>query len=184
MRDCYECSLHNPGDGLNPVPGLGAIEPWIMEIGEAPGYWEDQQQKPFVGASGQELQWIHVDLDLTIRDIYISNVAHHRPADNRTPTVDEIKVCANLYLVREIELVRPRVIVCLGRTATTALHKLTGKPLPRSSLRGYQFKYKDIPVVSTWHPCYACIYTPEKKPELVNDLKLALRIAGHPRFTG
>jgi uracil-DNA glycosylase family 4 len=152
MQACKACQLHN--NTHQAVPGIGSQSPTIMFIGEGPGEQEDLQGKPFVGPAGQELQGILAEMDFSFNEIYVTNMVRHRPPGNRTPTWDEIQICAPKFLAREIEVLAPKVIVCLGRCAAESLMKLQGMRPPRGTIRGTSYTYKGIPVYCTWHPSY------------------------------
>lgn len=112
VRTCQKCGL---GQGRTlAVPGEGPVTAPIMFIGEGPGYHEDRQGRPFVGAAGKYLSELLATIDLSRSDVYITNVVKCRPPKNRDPLPEEIETCRP-YLDRQIELIRPRVIVTLGR---------------------------------------------------------------------
>jgi len=112
IRVCTKCRLHEKA--LNPVPGAGNPNAEIMFIGEGPGYNEDKQGLPFVGRSGDYLNYLLKLIDLKREDVFIANVVKHRPPDNRDPLPDEITACKP-YLDRQTEVIDPLVIVTLGR---------------------------------------------------------------------
>lgn len=148
-----------------------------MIIGEAPGYWESQQGFPFVGKSGLVLQRALDEIGTRSQDIYVTNVVKHRPPNNRDPRLEELDACWPA-LQKQIKLVAPKVIVCVGKVAARNLAGRSGINLPSSGLRGRQFIYQDIPVRITWHPAYVMPgRTPEKYPEFVADLASALEYA-------
>ena len=173
IHTCTKCELHC--NTLNSVPplwkgDLSNIK--VMFIGEGPGATEDLQGKPFVGRAGQLLQQLLYEINL-VDNIYITNVVKHRPPKNRKPTQEEMSICGNLFLEKEIEIINPKQIICLGRTAAEYLLALAthneGHTPWRGSLRGKAFKYKEIDVTCTWHPAYV-LRQPEKKIELKQDL--------------
>jgi uracil-DNA glycosylase family 4 len=112
IRTCEKCILSQ--GRTHPVPGEGPEDAEIMLIGEGPGFHEDRQGRPFVGASGNYLEELLAKIDLKRTDVYIANVVKCRPPGNRDPQPDEIEACRP-YLDRQIDLVRPRLIVTLGR---------------------------------------------------------------------
>jgi uracil-DNA glycosylase family 4 len=112
VGSCTACELHR-GTKMG-VPGEGPVPAEIMFIGEAPGYHEDQQGKPFIGAAGQFLSELLGKIGLSRSEVYITNVVKHRPPGNRDPLPDEMAACRP-YLDRQIELVNPQMIVTLGR---------------------------------------------------------------------
>lgn len=112
IRLCQKCILAQ--GRTNAVPGEGPEDAGIMFIGEAPGFHEDRQGRPFVGAAGQYLEELLGQIGLKRQDVYIANVIKCRPPGNRDPQPDEVEACRP-YLDRQIELIRPRVVVTLGR---------------------------------------------------------------------
>ncbi len=112
IRVCTRCDLYKGTH--NPVPGAGNIRAEIMFIGEGPGYYEDQQGLPFVGRSGDYLNYLLNLIDIKREDVFITNVVKHRPPENRDPTPDEIIACKP-YLDEQIRLIDPLVIATLGR---------------------------------------------------------------------
>jgi DNA polymerase len=109
---CTRCDLYK--HALKGVPGEGDPNAEVMLIGEAPGYHENQQGRPFVGAAGQFLEALLGSVGLTRKDVFIANVVKHRPPENRDPLPDEIAACVP-YLQRQIDAIDPKVIVTLGR---------------------------------------------------------------------
>jgi uracil-DNA glycosylase len=112
VRTCQKCILSQ--GRTNAVPGEGPESAEIMFIGEAPGFHEDRQGRPFVGAAGKYLEELLATIDLTREQVYIANVVKCRPPGNRDPEPEEIEACRP-YLDRQIDLIRPRLIVTLGR---------------------------------------------------------------------
>ena len=141
------------------VVGVGAHDaPWLL-VGEGPGAEEDQQGEPFVGQAGKLLDaMLHAAGLARGREVYIANVVKCRPPGNRTPTVEEAAACAP-FLDRQIDLIKPKLIVALGKTAVT---RLTGSDASMASLRGQLLEYRGIPVVATYHPAYLLRNLPEK----------------------
>ena len=114
IRACTACPLHR--SARQAVPGDGSAESGIFFLGEAPGYHEDLQGKPFVGSAGQFLDELLAGIGLDRRKVFITNVVRHRPPENRDPLPEEIAAC-DVWLRRHLEVLRPRVIVTLGRHA-------------------------------------------------------------------
>jgi uracil-DNA glycosylase len=141
------------------VVGVGAHDaPWLF-VGEGPGADEDQQGEPFVGQAGKLLDAMLQAAGLARgREVYIANVVKCRPPGNRTPTVEEAAACAP-FLDRQIDLIKPKLIVALGKTAVT---RLTGSDASMASLRGQSLEYRGIPVIATYHPAYLLRNLPEK----------------------
>ena len=151
------------------VLGAGALDaPWLF-VGEGPGAEEDAQGEPFVGQAGKLLDAMLAAAGLARgREVYIANVVNCRPPGNRTPSLEEAQACAPL-LDRQIELIKPKLIVALGKTAVM---RLTGSDASMASLRGQLHQYRDIPVVATYHPAYLLRNLPEKL-KVWEDLMLA-----------
>jgi DNA polymerase len=152
---CIKCpNLAN--SRKNVVFGVGDIESPLMFVGEAPGADEDAQGEPFVGKAGELLTRIIQTMGFSRETIYIANVLKCRPdtpgqtAGNRKPTVDEMKTCLP-YLLEQIDIIKPRVIVALGATAVEGLF---GKPTPITKLRGNCQTFRETPVMPTFHPAY------------------------------
>jgi len=173
MQSCQDCALFE--EATQAVPGLQlSNNVSIMFIGEAPGFNEDKTGKPFVGRAGILLQELLVELDAVKLGIYITNVAKHRPPNNRKPTLLEMDTCGGKFLAEEITLCEPRVIVCLGRTPAEYLLRANG--LEHSgSLRGHNFIYNNTPVICTWHPAYI-LRQMNRYQELKDDIVKAIDI--------
>ena len=169
VAGCRRCSLY--ATALNPVPGVGNSDANFMCVGEAPGANEDQQGEPFVGQAGQLLNKILAAIDLKREDVFIANVLKHRPPGNRNPTPDEVVACSP-YLVRQIELVRPKVILALG---TFAAQTLLETKLTIGKLRGQVHRYYGVPLIVTYHPA-ALLRNPSWKRPTWEDVQLARRI--------
>jgi uracil-DNA glycosylase family 4 len=168
VSSCERCGLSQ--QRTQTVFGVGDQQADWMLIGEAPGAEEDQQGEPFVGRAGQLLNRMLTAIGLQRQQVYIANIVKCRPPDNRDPHVDEIRACS-AYLKRQIELVRPRVILVLGRVAA---HNLLGTDEALGRLRGAPHIYEDtgIPVIVTYHPAYL-LRKPVDKRKSWEDLKLA-----------
>ncbi len=169
VKACTACTLCR--QRKQAVFGVGNERgPWLF-IGEGPGADEDEQGDPFVGQAGRLLDSMLAALGLARgREVYIANVVKCRPPGNRTPTAEEAGACAP-FLERQIELIGPRLIVALGKTAAT---RLTGREASLASLRGRVLRYRDIPLVVTYHPAYLLRSLPEKA-KAWEDLLLARR---------
>jgi len=166
---CRRCQLY--ATATNPVPGVGNPDADFMCVGEAPGANEDQQGEPFVGQAGQLLNKILAAIDLRREDVFIANVLKHRPPGNRNPLPDEVVACSP-YLVRQIELVRPKVILALG---TFAAQTLLETKLTIGKLRGQVHRYYGVPLIVTYHPA-ALLRNPSWKRPTWEDVQLARRI--------
>jgi DNA polymerase len=155
------------------VFGVGNPHAELMFVGEAPGADEDTQGEPFVGRAGQLLTKIIQAMGYRRGDVYISNVLKCRPPENRTPLPDEVKNCLP-YLLSQIELIQPKVIVALGATAVRALLDVQ---LGITKMRGHWYTFKDIPIMPTFHPAYLLRNPPAKK-EVWEDMKAVLEKLG------
>ena len=169
VAECTRCPLY--ATAKNPVPGVGDPNADFMLVGEAPGANEDEQGEPFVGQAGQLLNKIIGAIGLTRDDVFIANVLKHRPPGNRNPLPEEITACSP-YLVRQIELIRPKVIVALG---TFAAQTLLDTKLTIGKLRGQVHRYYGVPLVVTYHPAALLRNQAWKRPTW-EDVQLARRI--------
>jgi DNA polymerase len=157
VRSCTACGLCK--QRKQAVFGVGALDADWLFVGEGPGADEDEQGDPFVGQAGKLLDSMFAAIGIARgREVYIANVVKCRPPGNRTPLPEESAACAP-YLDRQIELVRPKLIVALGKTAAI---RLLGTEASLASLRGKVHRYKDTPVVVTYHPAYLLRSLPEK----------------------
>lgn len=141
---CTQCSLYKVRK--NPVVGSGNHNADIVFVGEAPGEEEDKKAVPFIGAAGRVLDKLLASIDLSRDDVYISNVLKCRPPDNADPTEDQKKECIS-YLTRQIEAIRPKVIVCLGNHATKSVLEIFGaidKVQPISKIHGELIEPDDL----------------------------------------
>jgi uracil-DNA glycosylase family 4 len=168
--DCRRCKL--AGTRTNIVFGQGNPNAELMFIGEAPGADEDEQGLAFVGRAGQLLtDIIEKGMKMSRADVYIANILMCRPPGNRNPEPDEILSCQP-FLEKKIELIRPRVIVGLGRFPSQWLMK-TEEPIGR--IRGRVGDYHGIKVVPTYHPAYL-LRTPSAKKDVWEDMKTVLSL--------
>jgi len=164
--NCHLCNLSKTR--TNVVFGEGDINAKLMFIGEAPGRDEDLQGKPFVGRSGEMLtKMINNVLGLSRDDVYIANIIKCRPPQNRDPEVSEVESCIG-YLYKQIEIIKPKIIVTLGRIA---FRYLLDDMTPITKARGKIYDFKGIKVIPTFHPSYL-LRNPSKKKEAMIDLKL------------
>ncbi len=166
---CTACSL--AAGALNHVPGEGNPQAGFVIVGEAPGATEDELGRPFVGKSGELLTKILEAIQFRREDVFICNVLKHRPPGNRNPTPAEIVACRP-FLLRQLELLRPRVILALG---TFAAQTLLESDSPIGKLRGIEHRYHGIPLVATYHPA-ALLRNPNWKRPAWEDVQLARRI--------
>jgi uracil-DNA glycosylase len=164
-QDCRRCKLCTMGRSQI-VFGVGNPKARLMFVGEAPGEEEDKRGEPFVGRAGQLLTKIIEAIGLTRDQVYIANVIKCRPPGNRNPEADEVEQCEP-YLFRQIDVIKPRVIVPLGKFAAQSLLK-TMDPITR--LRGRQFDYRGAALIPTFHPAYL-LRNPSAKREVWEDMK-------------
>jgi DNA polymerase len=169
VASCTRCPLYR--DATNPVPGEGSPRAGLVCVGEAPGETEDLTGRPFVGRAGQLLDKILGAIQLSREEVFICNVLKHRPPKNRNPLPDEVQACSP-YLVRQIELIQPRVIVAFG---TFAAQTLLNTRDAIGKLRGRIHRYYGVPLVVTYHPA-ALLRNPGWKRPTWDDVKLARRL--------
>lgn len=167
LHDCARCRLSEKRKTV--VFGEGAPDSRIMFIGEGPGAEEDRTGRPFVGQAGQLLNRMVIAMGVQRAQTYITNVVKCRPPGNRDPKEDEIAACSG-FLDRQIDFIRPDVIVALGRFAA---NRLTGTDKPLGALRGRWSHYKGVPLLATYHPAYL-LRTPADKRKVWADLKLVM----------
>lgn len=169
VSTCTLCALH--AGAKNPVPGEGNPHAGFVCVGEAPGATEDETGRPFVGAAGQLLTKILGAINFTREDVFICNVLKHRPPGNRNPAPEEIKACSP-YLMRQLELLQPRVILALGTFAAQTLLQTT---TPIGKLRGQVHRFHGVPLIVTYHPA-ALLRNPSWKRPTWEDVQLARRV--------
>jgi DNA polymerase len=176
---CTACSLC--ASRTQTVFGVGHPQAHWLVVGEAPGEEEDREGEPFVGASGQLLDRMLAALQLTRRSegdappaqrVYIANTLKCRPPRNRNPSAEEMAQCEP-YLVRQIELLKPRIILAMGKFAVQALLR-SDEPIGR--LRGRLHRYQGVPLVVTYHPAYL-LRSLQEKAKAWEDLCLAAAVA-------
>jgi len=170
---CQKCSLSTTRTQV--VFGTGKEDAGLMLIGEAPGEEEDIKGEPFVGMAGQLLTRILNAIGLDRKDVYITNIVKCRPPHNRNPKAGEIKACKP-YLLKQISVIRPKIICTLGTFAAQTLLE-TGEKI--SQLRGRFYDYQGIKLIPTYHPAFILRYPQMKKP-LWDDMQLIKRkMEGH-----
>jgi DNA polymerase len=169
VRECRLCGLC--GTRTQTVFGTGDTRARLMVIGEAPGADEDRQGEPFVGRAGQLLNSMLKAAGFERPAVYIANVLKCRPPNNRDPAANEVERCLP-YLKRQIALIGPAVILCVGRIA--AQHLLE-RDVPLARLRGRVHQFGRTPVVVTYHPAYL-LRSPTEKRKSWEDLKLAMGV--------
>jgi uracil-DNA glycosylase len=173
MGQCQRCKLYAGAKNL--VFGEGAPDARLMFVGEAPGAEEDATGRPFVGDAGQLLNNMLSKLGLAREEVYITNVVKSRPPGNRDPEPDEITACMP-FLKKQIQAIRPRVIVTLGKIATQAL---LGIKEPITRIRGHWQKYDHIRVMPTFHPSYLRRFPQERKKTWEDMQQVMEYLAAH-----
>ena len=146
---CTACRLHEGRQ--NVVFGEGDPDAKLMIVGEGPGADEDRQGRPFVGRAGQLLDRILEAAGIPRASVYITNIVKCRPPGNRNPLPDEAKICSSLWLLKQIEIIRPQIIVPLGSVATQFF---LGEKVPITKVRGKWFEWNGIRVFPMFHPAY------------------------------
>ena len=173
VRACRKCELGRLR--RNPVPGEGSLDAAVMFIGEAPGYWEDVKGRPFVGAAGKLLDEMLSRIEFSRSQVYIANILKCRPPENRDPLPTEVRACTP-FLDRQIEIIKPKFIVPLGRHSASyilskagfeavGITKLRGK-VYEASLHGFR-----VFVIPMFHPA-AALYNIKYRSQLEDDFRL------------
>lgn len=175
VKVCTKCRLH--ATRTNTVFGEGDPDAAIFFLGEGPGETEDLSGRPFVGKAGQLLDKMIVGMGLTRERVFIANIVKCRPPQNRVPGADEAATCTP-YLERQLEIVRPRVIVTLGLSATAYMLK---SKVPMGKLRGNWQTWRGIKLMPTFHPAFLLRqFTFENREAVWGDLKMVLSELGMP----
>lgn len=176
VKPCVNCHLHQ--SRANTVFGEGSDDADLMFVGEGPGVDEDAKGRPFVGRAGVLLDKQIGAMGLAREQVYIANIVKCRPPGNRVPTPDEADHCRG-YLDRQIEIIAPKVIVCLG--ATAAKYLLGDMKLAITRVRGQWRVYRGIDLMPTFHPAFLLRqYTPDNRRKVWDDLKAVLERLGLP----
>lgn len=171
VMGCWSCGLRS--GAKQHVFGEGNPKADLMLVGEAPGADEDEQGRPFVGKAGQLLNKILEAIRVSRDEVYIANVVKCRPPNNRYPTKQEAEACFP-YLVRQIEMVQPKIIVCLGTLATNFLYAQGAKV---TAVHGKVAYKGGIAVIPTFHPA-ALLRDPAKKKPAWHDFKVVMALYG------
>ena len=161
---CRECSLWETRK--NVVFGVGSLDAEVLFIGEGPGKNEDEQGVPFVGKAGQLLDDLLSLIGLRREDVYIANIVKCRPPENRDPLGVEQDACIG-YLRRQVKLLRPKLIVCLGRIAAM---RIIQSDFKITQQHGQWFKKGDFEMMAVYHPA-ALLRDPRRRPEAFEDFK-------------
>jgi uracil-DNA glycosylase family 4 len=171
LGDCKRCKLHRTRKTI--VFGEGNEKATLMFVGEGPGYDEDVQGRPFVGKAGQLLTKIIQSINLQREEVYIANIIKCRPPQNRNPEPDEIESC-NPFLMKQIDVIRPKVICALGTFSAQTLLKTDAKI---TAIRGKIYDLEGIKVIPTYHPAFL-LRNPDKKREVWEDMKKIVELLG------
>ena len=176
---CTQCELHY--SRKRAVHGEGPFDAGIMFIGEGPGFHENEQGRPFVGAAGKFLEELLAKIGMQREEVFIGNVVKCRPPANRDPKPEEVETCVSLYLERQIQAINPKVIVTLGRYSM-------GYFIPNakiSEIHGQAMQVRGRLVVAMFHPA-AALHQPSLKPSLEQDFarlpELIARAADAPQY--
>lgn len=172
LGDCTRCVLHKQGR-KRIVFGVGIPDAELMFVGEGPGADEDEQGEPFVGRAGQLLNKMIEAMGLRREQVYIANVVKCRPPGNRTPEKDECDTCSP-FLLRQIDVIQPKVIVALGAVAARTL---LGLNEPMSRLRGRFYDFRGARLAVIYHPAYL-LRDPRQKAEAWKDLQMVMQHLG------
>ena len=163
IRACNACPLHR--SAKQAVPGEGSAESGILFLGEAPGYNEDVQGRPFVGAAGQLLDQLLAGIGLDRSSVFITNVVRHRPPENRDPLPEEVAAC-HVWFERHLAALKPKVVVTLGRHA---MYKFfPGESISR--VHGHARKKDGITIFPVFHPA-AALHQPSLRADLQKDFE-------------
>jgi uracil-DNA glycosylase len=171
IGDCERCRLHKGRTKL--VFGVGNVNADIMFVGEGPGADEDAKGEPFVGRAGQLLNNMITAMGLKREDVYIANVVKCRPPGNRTPEKDECDTCSP-FLLRQIDVIKPKVIVALGAVAAKNLLAMNDS---MANLRGRWYDFRNSKLLVTYHPAYL-LRDPRQKKEAWKDLQMVMKHLG------
>lgn len=171
LGDCTRCKLHKKRNKL--VFGDGSAKAQLLFVGEGPGADEDAQGLPFVGRAGRLLTQMIEAMGLQRKDVYICNVVKCRPPENRTPEPDEVQTCSP-YLLRQIDTIDPKVIVCLGAVAAKTLLQTTRGI---SQYRGEWQEWRGRKLLATYHPAYL-LRNPPAKADVWKDLQKVMAELG------
>lgn len=171
LGECTRCKLHKTRNKI--VFGDGNPKANLVFVGEGPGHDEDIQGLPFVGRAGKLLTQMIEAMGLQRKDVYICNVVKCRPPENRMPERDETAACSP-FLIRQIDAIHPKVIVCLGATAAQMLLNTTRSI---SAFRGEWLEYRGTRLLATYHPAYL-LRNPAAKSEVWKDLQKVMAVLG------
>lgn len=175
VAHCTACGLHKTR--TQTVFGVGNLNADLMLIGEAPGFYEDQKGEPFVGRAGQLLNAMLQAIGMERDQVYIANILKCRPPNNRDPQAEEVSLCTS-FLEKQIALIRPKLLLALGRIAA---HYLLDNKSTLGQLRGktYSFGNLNTPLIVTYHPAYL-LRNPNDKGKAFQDLQIIYRTLQSP----
>lgn len=171
LGDCTRCRLHKGRKNL--VFGVGNVNADMMFVGEGPGADEDEQGEPFVGRAGQLLNNMISAMGIRRQDVYIANIVKCRPPGNRTPERDECDTCSP-FLLRQIAVIQPKVIVALGAVAAKNLLAVNDS---MANLRGRWYDFRGSRLIVTYHPAFL-LRDPRQKKEAWKDLQMVMKYLG------
>lgn len=171
-KKCLKCPLGSLGR-TKVVFGEGDPDAAIIFIGEGPGRDEDSQGKPFVGKSGQLLNQLFTLAGINRSSVFITNIVKCRPPNNRTPLPHEMETCKKLLLLKQIRIIRPKIICTLG---SAALQGLLNQSFKITQVRGSLLSFENITVIPTYHPAYI-LRNPKELPTLANDIQTAINMS-------
>lgn len=149
IAECQKCPLYKTA--THHVPGHGNSEAEIVFIGEAPGYFEDQQGLPFVGNSGKLLDKLLTTISLNRSEVYIANILKHRPPENRDPLPEEMKVCTP-YLKAQLKIIKPKIVITLGRYAMNFFFPSDSISKIRGQIRSLIWQELPLTIIPVYHP--------------------------------
>ena len=178
IHSCTNCPLNQApySPGL-PTPGVGSPNAKLMIIGRDPGAEEAEEGIPFIGRAGKVLQTLLVKYNLSLNDVFITNIVKHRPPNNREPTQEEQEAC-RIWLEKQIAIIQPKAILVLGNTAALSIAAIERLQIPKTKLRGKEFELWSfdnvIKVKCSWHPSYIIRGNWQALDELEEDLKTAI----------
>ena len=172
VHECTRCTLSRKR--TNAVPGEGSLDADVMFVGEAPGYYEDRDGRPFVGRAGQLLDELLASIGLRREEVYIANLLKCRPLNNRDPLPGEIEACRP-YLDRQIEMIAPKVVVMLGKYSFNQF--FPGESIGRA--RGKPMSWNGVTAYPMYHPA-AALHNPRLRPVIEDDFRNLLRLIEKP----
>ncbi|KKW01964.1 MAG: uracil-DNA glycosylase [Candidatus Kerfeldbacteria bacterium RIFCSPLOWO2_01_FULL_48_11] len=165
VATCTKCPLSEKR--THAVPGEGSPNSELLFIGEGPGQKEDEQGRPFVGSAGKFLEELLSTINLTRKDVFITNVVKCRPPGNRDPEPNEVDTCTELYLYKQIAIIKPKLIITLGRHS---MYRFLPETFKISQVHGKPFRRKEQVYLPLYHPA-AALYNGGMRQTLIDDFK-------------